>query len=222
MPFIETNRWTRYKFGAMLRVHAVGRRIVKPRDVLHFFLLSAIWGASFLLISIAVRSFPPAWVALLRLTFGAALLWAVMLSRGRKLPPRGLIVWLLLVAFFNNAIPFLLFPLGERAVPSNIAAVLNATTPIWTLLLGLGFMGKKAESGAFSGVVLGFCGRGAGRVFAWRNHREQLTAGVSCRRRLHRRRQRGVCHRDGSGEGQSWPGSTPSVWRRRSSASLAL
>jgi drug/metabolite transporter (DMT)-like permease len=131
---------------------------VKVRDVLQLILLSAIWGASFLLISIAVRSFPPAWVALLRLAFGSALLWIVLLARRRKLPPARLMVWLLLVALFNNAIPFLLFPLGERVVPSNIAAVLNATTPIWTLLLGMGFMGKRAEGGTIPGVVLGFVG----------------------------------------------------------------
>jgi len=131
---------------------------MKPRDAVQLVLLSAIWGASFLLIRIAVGSFPPAWVALLRLAFGAAFLWTVLLAKRRKLPPARLIVALLLVAFLNNAIPFVLFPLGERAVPSNIAAVLNATTPIWTLLLGMGFLGKKAESGTLPGVLLGFLG----------------------------------------------------------------
>ena len=131
---------------------------MKLRDILQLVLLSAIWGASFLLISIAVRSFPPAWVALLRLIFGAAFLWIVLLTKRRKLPPFRLIIVLLLVAFFNNAIPFMLFPLGERSVPSNIAAVLNATTPIWTLLFGMGFLGKKADGGAIPGVLLGFLG----------------------------------------------------------------
>lgn len=131
---------------------------MKLRDILQLVLLSAIWGASFLLIRIAVGSFPPAWVALLRLLFGSAFLWIVLLAKRRKLPPFRLIVPLLLVAFFNNAIPFVLFPLGERVVPSNIAAVLNATTPIWTLLLGMGFMGKKAEGSTLPGVLLGFLG----------------------------------------------------------------
>jgi drug/metabolite transporter (DMT)-like permease len=131
---------------------------MKLRDVLELLLLSAIWGASFLLISIAVRSFPPPWVALLRLTFGSALLWAVLLARGRKLPPARLIVPLVLVAFLNNAVPFVLFPLGERVVPSNIAAVLNATTPIWALLLSIAFLGQRAEGSAVPGVVIGFLG----------------------------------------------------------------
>ena len=131
---------------------------MKLRDALELLLLSAIWGASFLLISIAVRSFPPAWVALLRLTFGSAFLWAVLLSRRRSLPPRRLLIPLLLVALFNNAIPFILFPLGERVVPSSIAAVLNATTPIWTIVLSIGFLGKKAEGSTLPGVLLGFFG----------------------------------------------------------------
>ena len=131
---------------------------MKLRDILQLIVLSAIWGASFLLISIAVRSFPPAWVALLRLFFGAVFLWTVLLAKRRKLPPGRLIIPLVLVAFFNNAVPFILFPLGERVVPSNIAAVLNATTPIWTLLLGMGFMGRKAEGSTIPGVVLGFFG----------------------------------------------------------------
>jgi len=131
---------------------------MKLRDVLQLILLSAIWGASFLLIRIAVGSFPPAWVALLRLFFGAAFLWTVLLAKNRKLPPFRLILVLLIVALFNNAIPFVLFPLGERSVPSNIAAVLNATTPIWTLLLGMGFLGKKAEGSTIPGVLLGFLG----------------------------------------------------------------
>jgi drug/metabolite transporter (DMT)-like permease len=131
---------------------------MKLRDVLELLLLSAIWGASFLLISLAVRSFPAPWVALMRLTFGSAFLWIVLVAKGRKLPPTRLIVPLALVALLNNAIPFVFFPLGERVVPSNIAAVLNATTPIWTLLLSIRFLGKKAEGNALPGVVLGFFG----------------------------------------------------------------
>jgi len=131
---------------------------MRLRDALQLALLSAIWGASFLLIRIAVGSFPPSWVALLRLGFGAGFLWTVLIAKGRKLPPVRLIAVLLLVAFFNNAIPFVLFPFGERSVPSSIAAVLNATTPIWALLLSIGFLGKKAEGGALPGVALGFLG----------------------------------------------------------------
>ncbi len=131
---------------------------MKVRDALELLLLSAIWGASFLLISIAVRSFSPTWVALIRVTFGSAFLWTVLLAKRRILPPRRLIGWLLLVALFNNAIPFVFFAIGERTVPSSIAALINATTPIWALLLSLSFMKQKSEGRTIPGVLLGFFG----------------------------------------------------------------
>ena len=128
------------------------------RDLVQLLLLSAVWGASFILIEIAGRSFPPVWVALLRLTFGATFLWAVLKLKGRSLPPGRLIVPLLLVALFNNAIPFTLFALGERTVPSSIAAVLNATTPIWALLLTMAVQSTKSNRVTIAGVLLGFSG----------------------------------------------------------------
>jgi drug/metabolite transporter (DMT)-like permease len=131
---------------------------MKLRDTLELLLLSAIWGASFLLISLAVQSFPPAWVALIRIAFGAAFLWIVLLAKRRTLPPRRLIGWLLLVALCNNAIPFVFFAIGERTVPSSIAALINATTPIWALLLSLSFMKQKSEGRTVPGVLLGFFG----------------------------------------------------------------
>jgi drug/metabolite transporter (DMT)-like permease len=128
------------------------------RDLFQLLLLSAVWGASFILIEITGRSFPPAWVALLRTSFGALLLWTVLLLRKRALPPRRVIVSLLLVALFNNAIPFCLFALGEQTVPSGIAAVLNATTPIWALLISLAVQSSKPGRYTIAGVLLGFAG----------------------------------------------------------------
>ena len=128
------------------------------RDLFQLLFLSAVWGASFILIELTGHSFPPAWVALLRLTFGALFLWSVLLLRRRTLPPRRLIVPLLLVALFNNAMPFCLFALGEQTVPSGIAAVLNATTPIWTLLLTLGIQSTRLSRHTIMGVLLGFAG----------------------------------------------------------------
>jgi drug/metabolite transporter (DMT)-like permease len=110
------------------------------------------------MIRIAGGTFPPFWVALLRCTLGAALLWTVLSLGGNKLPPRRLLHWLLLVALFNNAIPFTLFAWGERTVPSNVAAVINATTPIWTLLLTMGLHRTRAALLTFGGVLLGFSG----------------------------------------------------------------
>jgi drug/metabolite transporter (DMT)-like permease len=131
---------------------------MKSKSVLQILLLSAVWGVSFLMIRIAGDSFPPLWVALLRCSLGAALLWSVLKIGGNQLPPRRMLPWLLAVALLNNAMPFTFFAWGERTVPSNIAAVINATTPIWTLLLSMAIHRTRAALLTIGGVLLGFGG----------------------------------------------------------------
>lgn len=130
---------------------------MKARYLAQLFLLSAVWGVSFLMIRIADLVFPPIWVGLLRCITGALLLWTVLIFGGHKLPPRRLIFWLLLVALTNNAIPFSFFAWGERIIPSSTAAVINGTTPIWTLLLSLAVTRTRTLN-TILGVILGFTG----------------------------------------------------------------
>ncbi len=121
-------------------------------------LLSAIWGVSFLLIRIAGESFPPFWIALMRSALGALLLWGVLFGTGHRPAARAALPWLVLVGLFNNAIPFTCFAWGERVVPSNTAAVLNALTPIFTLLIGIAVHRRRTAWNVAAGVVLGFAG----------------------------------------------------------------
>ena len=131
---------------------------MKLRVFLPLFALSGVWGISFLMIRIAGTSFPPLWVALLRCALGAMLMWAILAMRGNRLPPRSHLPWLLLVALLNNALPFTCFALGERTVPSNIAAVLNATVPIWTLMLTIAIERRHATLASTMGVLIAFAG----------------------------------------------------------------
>ena len=128
------------------------------RSALQIFLLSAVWGVSFLMIRVAGEAFPPLWIAMMRSALGALLLWTVLAITGRKPPPRDRLRWLLLVALFNNAVPFTCFAWGERVVPSNTASVLNATTPIWTLLITMAAHRARAGWSVIAGVLLGFAG----------------------------------------------------------------
>jgi drug/metabolite transporter (DMT)-like permease len=128
------------------------------RDALQMFLLSAVWGASFILIKLAGDDLPPVWVAVGRLTFGSMLLWTVLKLGRHKMPPLRLAAPLMAVAILNNALPFCFFAWGERTVPSSIAAILNATTPIWALLLGLAVGSARAAKLSAAGVALGFLG----------------------------------------------------------------
>ncbi len=131
---------------------------MRPRDVLEMFMLSAVWGASFILIQLAGVDLPPVWVAVGRLAFGSSFLWIALRLGRHKLPPPRLLPPLLVVAILNNAIPFCFFPWGEQTVPSSIAAILNATMPIWALLLGLITGAARATRLTGAGVVLGFLG----------------------------------------------------------------
>jgi drug/metabolite transporter (DMT)-like permease len=131
---------------------------MRLRDIVEMLLLSAVWGASFILIKLASDDLPPVWVAVGRLAFGSAFLWVALRHGRHTLPPLRLLPPLLVVAVLNNAIPFCFFPWGERTVPSSIAAILNATTPIWALLLGLVFGTARATRLTSVGVALGFLG----------------------------------------------------------------
>jgi drug/metabolite transporter (DMT)-like permease len=131
---------------------------MRLKSILQIALLSAAWGISFLMMRIAVVDYPPLWISMLRCALGAGLMWLVLLAGGHKLPPLRLCHWLLLVALLNNAVPFSLFAWGERWVPSNTAAVLNATVPIWTLLLSMSIDRKMPRWLTGVGVLLAFFG----------------------------------------------------------------
>lgn len=123
-----------------------------------WFLLSAFWGASFILIKLAGESFPPLWVALLRCFFGAAVLWLALWLRRGPLPPRQALVPLFWASLLNNALPWSLFAWGEQSVPSGIASILNATTPLFSLLIALLIKDATATVKTGVGVLIGLLG----------------------------------------------------------------
>ncbi|THF87892.1 DMT family transporter [Deinococcus sp. KSM4-11] len=128
------------------------------RDALDMFLLSAFWGVSFLLIRYSGEVFPPVWVALLRSVCGALVLFAALRLGRHSLPPVRLWRPLLLVALFNNVLPWTFFAWGEQTVSSNIAAIINATTPLFALLIGLTLRESRLRSPIIAGVFLGLGG----------------------------------------------------------------
>jgi drug/metabolite transporter (DMT)-like permease len=108
----------------------------------------------------ALGGLSPIQIALIRLLLGAAVIIGLALLTRTKLP-RDRKVWSRMVvpALFGNAIPFTLFGLGERTVDSGVAGVLNATTPLWALLITL-VIGTERRLGAvrLTGLLLGFAG----------------------------------------------------------------
>jgi drug/metabolite transporter (DMT)-like permease len=123
-------------------------------------LLALCWGSSFLWIKIGLAGFSPVQMTFVRLVLGAAVL-VVLCYAGRQRLPRDRKLWghLAVAALTGNAVPFTLFAIGERSVDSGVAGVLNATTPLWVVLIAILLRTEKDLSSAkVGGLVLGFGG----------------------------------------------------------------
>lgn len=125
-----------------------------------FWLLGTIWGSSFLWIKIAVADVGPATLAAIRLLFGLAGLLAVMRLQGRPFPRvRAHLPPYAFVAFFNSALPFVLIPWGETRIDSGLAAILNATTPLFAILIAHFWLADERISAVrVAGLLTGFAG----------------------------------------------------------------
>lgn len=124
--------------------------------------LSAIWGAAFVNIRVALTGFGPLTIAALRILIGgAALLWLAR-ATGQRLPPlrdRGRWVPILGMAVFSNALPFSLLGWGQQHVASGFAGLTMAAIPLFTLLLAARFLpGERLTPGRVVGVMLGGAG----------------------------------------------------------------
>lgn len=122
--------------------------------------LALLWGSTFLWIKLALQALSPVQVTLARCLLGAGSLLLLCLAARQRLP-RGRTVWghLLMAAFWCNALPFALFSLGEQTVGSGVAGMLNATTPLWSFLLGIAVGTERAVHPVrVGGLLLGFGG----------------------------------------------------------------
>jgi drug/metabolite transporter (DMT)-like permease len=123
-------------------------------------LLALIWGSGFLWIKLADRGSAAVEVTLARLALGAAALFALVLAR-RETVPRSWRLWLhiTVAALFANAVPYLLFAVAGQSVDSFTAGVINATTPLWTVVLALAVRHQETlTSWQAAGLIVGFAG----------------------------------------------------------------
>ncbi|AKN73541.1 membrane protein [Streptomyces sp. PBH53] len=127
---------------------------------LRFAALSLIWGFSFLLIKVGTEGYAPFQVTLGRLLFGTAILVAAMAVKRERLP-RGARLWghMAVAAFLLNALPFSLFAYSELTIPSTLAGICNATSPLWGMALSLVALSEDRPSRVrVAGLGLGFLG----------------------------------------------------------------
>lgn len=127
---------------------------------IRFVALGLVWGFSFLFMKVGNEAFAPLQVTLGRMVFGTAVLAAAVAVKRERLPrsPR---VWLHLAvaAFLLNSLPFTLFATAEQTIPSMVAGICNAATPLFSMLVSLVALSEDRPSRErFAGVGLGFIG----------------------------------------------------------------
>ncbi|MBO0515878.1 DMT family transporter, partial [Streptomyces beijiangensis] len=125
-----------------------------------FAVLSLIWGFSFLLIKVGTDGYAPFQVTFGRLFFGTAVLAVAMMVKRDRLP-RGARTWmhLAVAALLLNAAPFSLFAYAEQTIPSTLAGICNATSPLWGMALSMvALSSDRPTRRRVAGLGVGFLG----------------------------------------------------------------
>ena len=124
------------------------------------FILSVFWGGSFFFIGVAVKELTPFTIVCCRVLLASAALQIVIRLKGGKMPT-DLKIWgaFFIMGALNNIIPFSLIVWGQTHIESSLASILNATTPIFSVILAHFLSGEERLSmNRFVGVVIGWAG----------------------------------------------------------------
>ncbi len=131
-----------------------------PANWLSILALGLIWGATFMVVAIALEGYGPLTVACARTTLGAAALLVLMRVMNRPLPVFTPVMrrYLVAIGLLNTALPFALLSWGQQYVPSAFAGISMAALPLFVLPLAHVFTDEKMSFRNTLGVVLGFIG----------------------------------------------------------------
>lgn len=142
-------------YGAPMINLALGRR-----EWLILLVLALVWGGAFFFIGVAVRFVEPFTYVWLRMSIAAVALWAWLWATGKRPSiPRGAIGPLLLLTLLNNVVPFILFGWGQTHIASGLASILNATTPLWGVIVAhFATRDEPLTPAKLAGVLVGIAG----------------------------------------------------------------
>jgi drug/metabolite transporter (DMT)-like permease len=133
---------------------------MSPYEWLLLIVLSILWGGSFFFVGVAVEALPPLTIVTLRVFLAAIALMAVVYFTGSRMPSNPT-VW---IAFFgmgvlNNVIPFTLIVWGQTHIASGLASILNASTPLFTVVAAHFLtQDEKMSNLKIMGIVFGLTG----------------------------------------------------------------
>lgn len=123
-----------------------------------FVSLVILWGSSFLLMKKGISVFAPEQVGAIRIVY--ALIFSLLVGGKHlfRIPPRKEWSSYGVVGLLGNGVPYVLFPIAVSHIPSGLVGITNSMTPLFTLVLGLLFFGRKLRRKQVVGVAVGFAG----------------------------------------------------------------
>lgn len=123
-------------------------------------ILSLLWGGAFFFVAIAVKQVPPLTVVLCRVCIGALTLYIYLCLKGEKLRWESTVLFAFLaMGALNNIIPFSLLFWAQTSIPSGLASIVNATTPMFSIIVAHFFLAdEKLQLNKLVGVILGIIG----------------------------------------------------------------
>lgn len=130
-----------------------------------FFLLSSLWGSSFLFMRLGAAEFGPLPTAGLRVALATVFLWPLLVHQGQWPALRQHWRAILFGGLINSAVPFALFAWAVLHISTGLASILNATVPLFGALVAWVWLGERIQRLRSVGLALGFTGVA---LLAWR------------------------------------------------------
>ena len=132
-------------------------QLIPQNKWLYLFLLSIIWGSSYILIKRGLVGLSPIQLGSVRIIFSTVFL-VIMGHKSLKGLTKNEWKWLVVTGFLGTFFPSFFFAFAQQHINSSVAAIMNSLTPIFTLLVGIAFFATKMLARQYVGVLLGFIG----------------------------------------------------------------
>jgi drug/metabolite transporter (DMT)-like permease len=131
---------------------------MRATDLITLLTLAALWGASFLFMRLGAGEFGAFALTALRVAGGALFLLPLVLWRGQGAALRAHWRPIVVVGAINSAVPYLMFSIAALAINAGLSAILNATAPLWSVLVGWLWLKDRLTPSRLLGVFIGFVG----------------------------------------------------------------
>ena len=131
---------------------------MRSADAIRLATLASLWGGSFLFMRIAAPELGAAWVAFGRVLIAAALLLSYAKIRSVDLQFRRFYKEYIVIGFFQSALPFFLFATAETKISAGLGSILNATSPLFGLIIGMMIGDEKVRFDRILGIFVGIAG----------------------------------------------------------------